>query len=67
MKQNVVLDELASAGVRLGHKAMFLTELFGKKYVWMRDHEGTFYLQKAGESPTEISIDGQTGKVTTVQ
>lgn len=31
---------------KLGHKILFRTSLFGKDYVWMKDQEGTIYLER---------------------
>lgn len=50
MKKNVILSEFAARATSIGHKALFVTQLFGKTYVWMRDNEGTIYLERAHDA-----------------
>lgn len=33
----------------MGQKVLFETELFGKKYFWLQDNDGTIYLAPMGE------------------
>lgn len=58
MRQEVILSEFASRAKAIGHKALFVTTLFGKQYVMMRDAEGTHYLEKVERPMTEVSVDG---------
>lgn len=33
----------------MGQEVLFPTELFGKRYFWMKDGDGTIYLTRMGE------------------
>lgn len=45
----------------MGQKVLFLTEHFGKKYLWLEDVDGTRYMIKA--KPVYAgSVDGRTGE-----
>lgn len=44
----VVLEQL----IEMGHKVLWPMTIWGKPYVYMRDHEGTAYLAKINEDNT---------------
>lgn len=38
--------DLLTYAIKVGHKVLYTVEHFGKEYVWMRDPEGTLYMEK---------------------